>query len=209
MKNDIIEQIKQEKLIAILRLSDVDSCVKAAKALFAGGIRLLEIPFPQTGDRIGNTPAAIRAVSQELGGRVTVGAGTVIRSEQLKSACQAGAGYIISPVWEESLIRETERLGLVSIPGAMTPTEILRARLAGADIIKLFPAASLGCAYLKAILTPLSGIPILAVGGINRGNIMDFIRSGAVGAGIGGSLVNKQDLTQEAASLVSLIRKGI
>ena len=116
----------------------------------------------------------------------------VREAEQVRLAKEAGAQYIISPNVSEAVIRETKALGLVSIPGAMTPTEIANAYAWGADIVKVFPAGVLGAAYIKAVRAPLNHIPMVAVGGVSPDNIADFIAVGCVGAGCGGNLVSKK-----------------
>lgn len=107
-------------------------------------------------------------------------------------AADAGARYIISPDVNPALIAETKRLGLTSLPGAMSPTEIVTAWNAGADAVKVFPIGDLGVGYLKAIRAPLSHIPLIAVGGVNERNCADFLRAGAIGVGVGGQLVNRE-----------------
>ena len=119
------------------------------------------------------------------------GAGTVTTIEMLNLAKEAGAGFIVSPDCNPEVIKATVEAGMVSMPGAMTPTEILTAYRAGADFVKVFPTAGLGSAYIKAVRGPLNHIRLLAVGGVNEKNIADFLAAGCVGAGVGGNLVNK------------------
>ena len=120
------------------------------------------------------------------------GAGTVLTKEQVKAAFDAGASYIISPNTNPEVIRYTKELGLVSIPGAMTPTEILLAHDCGADIVKLFPAATLGLRYVKDILAPISHVAIIATAGITEDNFAEFLKLGLKGAGISGRLTDKK-----------------
>ena len=124
---------------------------------------------------------------------VYAGAGTVTDTMLVQMANDAGAKYIISPNVDIDVIKKTKDLGLVSIPGAMTPTEIRYARLSGADFVKVFPISNLGgAAYIKAVSAPLNNIPLLGVGGVNEKNINELIKAGAKGAGVGGNLVNKK-----------------
>ena len=109
----------------------------------------------------------------------------------LELAKNAGAQFIVSPDTNEEVIRATVAAGMVSMPGALTPTEIVTAHAYGADFVKLFPAGTQGTAYFKAVTAPLNHIRLLAVGGVNEKNIADFLAAGAVGAGVGGNLVNK------------------
>ena len=115
---------------------------------------------------------------------------TVMSVDQVHQAVEAGAEYMISPNVNEAVIRETKKLDKVSIPGAMTPTEAAFAYECGADIVKLFPAGLLGAAYIKAVKAPLKHIPVTAVGNVNVENCAEFLKAGAVGVGVGGSLVS-------------------
>lgn len=120
------------------------------------------------------------------------GAGTVLTPGQVDAAAQAGAEFIISPNSEPKVIRRTKELGLISIPGAMTPTEILMAHDCGADLVKLFPAATLGLAYVKDILAPISHVKMIATAGITEENFAQFLKLGLAGAGISGRLTDKK-----------------
>jgi 2-dehydro-3-deoxyphosphogluconate aldolase/(4S)-4-hydroxy-2-oxoglutarate aldolase len=192
MRDVVIQKILSDKLIAIVRGIEVDKIIPLTKAITDGGIKMVEITFNQANpDSFSLTAEGIRAISKEFAGEVLVGAGTVCTKEQLKLAYDAGALYIITPATDPELIKEVRNLGLVAIPGALTPTECLIAHNAGADFIKLFPLGSLGVNYLKAIKAPLSHLRFLGVGGINENNIKEYLEAGALGCGIGGNLVNK------------------
>ena len=135
----------------------------------------------------------------------SVGAGTVLNAEQVRLARDSGAGFIISPNTDRSVIEETKRLGLISIPGAMTPSEIVSAYSFGADIVKIFPAGILGINYFKAIRAPLEHIPMAAVAGITPDNIADFSKAGAVAFGISSGIYNREAvITHNAEMLESL-----
>lgn len=192
MREDIIRKVLDKKLIAIVRGVYGEDCLKLAQALYDGGIELLEVTFDQSKpERLSDTSDTIRLLTEKLGDRMAFGAGTVTSTEMLRLAADAGAQFIVSPDTNEAVIRGTVAAGMVSMPGAMTPTEIMTAYSYGADFVKLFPAGNLGAGYLKAIRAPISHIPLLAVGGVNEKNLTDFLNVGAVGAGVGGNLVNK------------------
>ena len=192
MREQIIRQVEQHKLIAIVRGIPHDRCLPLAQALYDGGIRLLEIPFnQQEPDSFPETARTISDLASTFAGKLLVGAGTVTSSELVRLAADAGAQYIISPDTKEAVITETRKRGLVSMPGAMTPTEITLAHQSGADFVKLFPAGVLGVDYFKAVLAPLGHIKYLAVGGVNTDNIPAFLKAGCRGFGVGGNLVNK------------------
>ena len=199
MKQAVINAIETHKLIAIVRGAAPEKCEKVAQALFAGGLRLMEITYDQKHPETWkDTAAAIGTVAKAFKGKMYIGAGTVTCPELVELTTEAGGQFIISPDVNAAVIRRTNELGPVSIPGALTPTEILTAHSAGADFVKLFPAGTLGTGYLKAVKAPLSHIKMLAVGGVDEKNIASFLGAGAVGAGIGGSLVNSALVEAEA-----------
>jgi len=216
MRETVIKEIFRQKIIAIIRGADEQQALAAAKALHAGGITLVEVTFNQKApETFVHTANTIRAIRDQMGSQMLVGAGTVTSTELVRLAADAGASYIISPDVDEAVIRETKRLGLVSIPGAYTPTEAKQAYNAGADFVKLFPCVGDAPAYIKALCGPLNHIPFLAVGGVNADNAADFLKAGAVGIGVGSSLVNKKWLddglyskvTEEAMLFVANISK--
>lgn len=186
-----IDLILQEKIIAIVRGVAPEQILATAQALYEGGVRLLEITFDQsstTGER--DTAKGIRLLCEAFGDSLGIGAGTVMTPAQAQIAIQAGAGYIISPNTDAAVIRATKEQGAVSIPGALTPSEIVAAWQAGADFVKVFPAGTFGIDYIRAIRSPISHIPLLAVGGIDENNLNDYLDAGVCGVGIGSNLVN-------------------
>lgn len=213
MRDCTINTIQKEKVIAILRGVDPDKLLPVAQALYDGGIRLMEVTFRQMPDSAGETARAIEMIRTQYEGHMLVGAGTVLTEEQAILAHRAGAEFIISPDTEPHVISRTRELDMVSIPGAMTATEILSAHRAGADFVKVFPASVLGPAYIKAIRGPIRHVRLLAVGGIDSGNAADFLRAGACGVGVGGKLADAaaiergdfEKLTNEARALVEAV----
>ena len=192
-KQQIVGSVLDGRIIAIIRGFAPDVCLKLAEAYARGGIRLVEVTFNQKSPETWkDTAAAIRAIKERFSGSVRVGAGTVLAEEQLDMCEQAGGEYMITPNVNTALIRECVRRGLVAMPGALTPSEAVDAWEAGASFVKIFPAGSLGPAYVKAVRAPLSHIPFLAVGGISPENVADFMRVGCVGVGVGGNLTNKE-----------------
>ena len=192
MKNNVIEKISENKLIVIVRGVEREKLIPLAEALYEGGVGLLEITYSANKSVADvDTAANIKLLAEHFEGRMLIGAGTVLSEEQVELTAKAGGKFIISPDTNERVIRKTCELGLVSIPGALTPTEIQSAHSFGADFVKLFPITNMGTAYVKAVKAPLSHIKLLAVGGINADNAADFIKSGVCGIGAGGNLVNK------------------
>ena len=192
MRDAIIRKVLEKKIVAIVRGVYGEDCLNLAKALYAGGIEMMEVTFdqskPESLDRTSNT---VKLLVENMGDKMIFGAGTVTSLEMLELAKNAGARFIVSPDTNEEVIRQTVADGLVSMPGALTPTEIMTAHRCGADFVKVFPTANLGASYLKAVCAPLNHIRMLAVGGVNEKNIAEFLAAGACGAGVGGNLVNK------------------
>lgn len=189
---ELVQQIKDEKLIVIVRGLPEEQALNTAAAMQKAGVRFLEVTFRQDSPTcIADTCNAIKCISGTFGDLI-VGAGTVLTIEQLEAAHKAGAKYIISPNANVEIIKRTVELGLLSMPGALTPSEIVTAYDAGASFIKLFPVDSLGPAYVKAVRAPLSHIPMTAVGGINLDNLESFYKAGVSGFGIGGNIVDKK-----------------
>lgn len=186
-----LAHILENKIVAIIRGANPADLVHIGRALHAGGVRTMEVTL--------NTPGALASIeklTQELDGQLLVGAGTVLDPESARAALLAGAKFIISPTLDKKTIRMTRRYGAVSIPGATSATEILKAYEYGGDIIKVFPA-SLGASYLKDIAGPLPHIPLMPTGGVTLDNISSFQQAGAVAFGLGSALVNTNEPVNE------------
>lgn len=193
MKTSILEATKRYRVTAILRGIAPEQVKPVIDALYAGGIRLLEVTFNQKSPtKLEDTAAAIRYACETYGQELYVGAGTVMSVEEVQAARAAGAEFILAPNVDSQVIRAAVDAGMCAIPGAMTPTEIAQAYAAGAEIVKLFPAGNLGLGYCKAVMAPLNHIPMIAVGGVDDRNLPDFIKAGFVGAGIGSNLTDKE-----------------
>ncbi len=195
MKQQTIDFILKYKVVAIVRGVDKENIVNTAKALSEGGVRLIEVTFNQKDpNHIPKTAELISMLCDAMGDKICVGAGTVMNIDQCNAAFNAGAKYMISPNVNPDVIRHTIKLGAVSIPGALTPSEAANAYDAGADFVKLFPAGNLGSGYIKSVCSPLNHIQFLAVGGVNAQNMNEFINAGVVGVGVGGNLVNVEKI---------------
>jgi 2-dehydro-3-deoxyphosphogluconate aldolase/(4S)-4-hydroxy-2-oxoglutarate aldolase len=205
-----LSKISAHKIIVILRGANPADVLKIAEALYAGGIRILEITMNSD-----QPLAVIEQLMGTMGDKMLIGAGTVLDIADAQNAIAAGASFILSPIVDPEVIRAAKKLGAVVIPGAYTPTEIVHAYKSGGDIIKVFPATS--PAYIKNILGPLPHIPLLPTGGINLENIAAYQQAGAVGFGIGSSLVNTnqpitdeylQQLTEKSQKYIQAIAKN-
>lgn len=209
MSKKVLNKILEGKIIAIVRGIPSDEVVGLAEALVKGGISCIEVTFDQSSEeKARDTLKAISNIHKTLGDRVCVGAGTVMTTQQVEAAAAAGAEYMISPNTNAAVIAKTKELDKVSIPGAMTPSEVAEAYELGADIVKMFPAGVLGTTYIKAVKAPLKHIPVTAVGGVNPANCADFIRAGAVGVGVGGNLVSPQLVKEGRFDEITTIAKS-
>ncbi|OCT10768.1 2-dehydro-3-deoxyphosphogluconate aldolase [Paenibacillus pectinilyticus] len=206
-----VEKLKESGMVAVIRRPRPQDIQHIAHALIEGGVGALEITV--------DTPGVfemIASLKNNFGGRTLVGAGTVFDAETAKLAIQAGADFIFAPILDLETIRVTNALGKISIPGVMTPTEIVTAYEAGADLIKIFPGNALGTDYIKELQGPLGHIPMMPTGGVTLDNAAQFIRNGAVAIGLGGSLVKKdaieagryEELTHTARQFAHLIQEA-
>ena len=198
MKNKVIDSIVQNKIIVIVRGVEREKLIPLAEAMYEGGIRLLEITYSADG-KVSDEETAdrIKMLSAHFEGRMYIGAGTVLTTKQVELTKKAGGRFIISPDAYDEVIKKTVELGMVSIPGVYTPSEITAAQRAGADFVKIFPATSLGASYVKFVKAPLSNVKMLVMGGITPDNMKDFEKAGAEGFGIGASIIDREALAKE------------
>ena len=185
-------RLKESGLIAVIRRPKKSQIHYIAEALVEGGTGALEITL--------DTPGAlemIKELKEKFNDRVLVGAGTVLDAVSAKSAIDAGSDFIFCPSFDVETIQMTNRYGKISIPGVMTPTEIVKAYSAGADLLKIFPGAALGENYIKDLQGPLGHIPMMPTGGVSLDNVETFIKNGAVAVGAGGSLVDSKAVAEE------------
>ncbi len=181
---EISERIQEGKIFVILRKIPSEKLIPLTEALFDGGIGAIEVTF--------NTPDAphqLELLIRHFSSRLLIGAGTIMTQEEARDALQSGAQFLVSPHVSLPMIKETRKKEKIAIVGAMTPTEIQLAHQAGADLIKLFPAGTLGEEYFRQIRGPFDKIPFVAVGGITQKNITAFSQAGAVAFGVGSAIV--------------------
>jgi 2-dehydro-3-deoxyphosphogluconate aldolase / (4S)-4-hydroxy-2-oxoglutarate aldolase len=180
-------RLEASRVVAIMRRTDPSAAVATAEALVAGGIPTLEVTCDSPG-----AVDMIRAISQALGERALIGAGTVLDAATAQAALDAGARFLVSPHVDADLVRSFASRGVAWIPGAFTASEVVSAWRAGAIVVKLFPAGSVGPAYVKDLLGPLRHIPLLPTGGVTLENAASFVQAGAWGLGMGSALVSPQ-----------------
>ena len=192
------KRIDEQKLIIILRGIAKEKIPKVVKALYDGGARIMEVTFDQKDENtLADTAEKIRLMKKTLGEDLLVGAGTVLTVPQVEAARAAGAEFTISPSTDVSVIKRTKELGMLSIPGAFTPTEIMTAYNAGADYVKLFPITKEDIGYLKNISAPISHVPFICTGGVNPDTIELFLNNGAAALGTGASILKKELIEKE------------
>ncbi|MDN6161827.1 bifunctional 4-hydroxy-2-oxoglutarate aldolase/2-dehydro-3-deoxy-phosphogluconate aldolase [Tetragenococcus halophilus] len=196
MTNLVKEYIEKNKIIAIVRGTYGKELINLVSALEKGGVKLVEVTFDQSDPEcLMKTSEAITILVEKFAGKMKIGAGTVLNEEQVETAHRAGAEYIISPNTNQQVIKKTKELKLVSIPGALTPSEILEAHEMGADFVKIFPAGAHDLKYIKDIRGPINHIKILATAGVTPDNLEDYLNVGFSGAGISGYLTDKKLIT--------------
>ena len=184
--NGAVEELKQSRFMVLARGVPKDVLLKGVEAIAEAGVTVFESTFDhRREDCIAENADKIAALVAALGDRMCIGAGTVLSVEEVRAAHEAGASFIVSPDTDPAVIAETKRLGMASIPGAMTPTEIKRAHALGADIVKLFPADDLGYHYIQNLKGPLPHIPLMATGGVNPQTIPEFLSRGIIAVGTG------------------------
>lgn len=192
-KNTFSEQLfERMPLIGILRNYPLKQMLRLADCYEKSGLTMLEITMNSAG-----AEEAIRLLSKSFSGRLNIGAGTVCSPEDLESALQAGAQFIVMPVVEEEVIRRCVAQNIPVFPGALTPTEVFRAWKLGATMVKVFPAGTMGPRYIRDLLGPLNEIKLLPTGGISTDNMKEYLHAGAKGFGMGSSLIPKRLVENE------------
>ncbi len=196
IRNKVIDDILKHKLVVIIRGLEGETLYKCAKAMYDGGVRLMEITFDAT-QKVpeAKTASMIAELIKILPGDAHIGSGTVIDTSKVCATRAAGGRFIISPDTNEAVIKRTRELGMVSLPGALTPTEICNAHNYGADFVKLFPVGNFGPDYVKAVKAPLSHVRLLGVGGIEACDVKKYVGSGILGIGVGSPIVRKEYIT--------------
>lgn len=198
-KSEVSSRLTAVGIIPVVRAVSTDMARRAVAAILKGGIPVLEITM--------TVPGAVRmieALNTEIDPEVIIGAGTVLDAQTAQACIEAGAQFIVSPVLNLETIALCGRQGIVVIPGALTPTEVVTAWTAGADFVKVFPAGAVGGAsYIKALKAPLPQVKIVPTGGVSLQTAADFIKAGAEALGVGGDLVDVQALREERDDVIT------
>ncbi len=211
MDRDAIRaRVEAEGLVPVIRVPTAALAARAAEALLAGGVSVFEITL--------TVPGALEAIAELVrrhGDRAVIGAGTVLTAEQANACLDAGATFVVSPGLDPPTIEAARARGAAVLPGALTPTEILTAWNAGADLVKVFPCSALGGAsYIKALRGPLPHVKLLPTGGVTLATVRAFITAGAAALGIGTELVDVAaleagrdgEITERARALLAAVR---
>jgi 2-dehydro-3-deoxyphosphogluconate aldolase/(4S)-4-hydroxy-2-oxoglutarate aldolase len=197
-KPQVLDRIRSVGLVPVIRARSADEAAQVADAIQAGGVGILEITM--------TVPGAVDVIREVAGrgGDALVGAGTVLDPESARACIDAGARFIVSPALNLDTVALCREAGIVVLPGALTPTEVLTAWNAGADLVKVFPAGAVGGpSYIKALKAPLPQIDVVPTGGVNLNTAGDFIRAGASALGVGADLVDLAAVRRGDASAVT------
>ena len=198
-KREILNRMIEEGLIPVIRVASAKEAIDVADAIKEGGVSFIEITMSVPG-----AIDTIKELTQKYKDEIIMGAGTILDPETARAALLAGAQFIVSPTLNLDVIQLAHRYSAVVVPGAMTPTEILAAWNAGADMVKVFPAAQLGGPeYLKALRGPLPQILLVPTGGVNLQNAGAFIKAGATALGVGGELVDKKAIKEKKFNIIT------
>jgi 2-dehydro-3-deoxyphosphogluconate aldolase/(4S)-4-hydroxy-2-oxoglutarate aldolase len=207
----ILDAVLDSGAIAVIRMADAQRLVRVVEAVAEGGVTAIEITMTTP-----NALGVIEEVAGAMGDRVQVGVGSVLDAETARRAVEAGARYVVSPVFKREIIDAAHRQGAPAMPGCFTPTEILAATEAGADVVKVFPADVVGIPFFKAVLAPMPHLRLMPTGGVSLANAGEWLRAGAVAVGVGSALLDKQAiadgdwaaLTANARTLRASVEEG-
>lgn len=183
----VLNNIYKSGAVAVIRMADSAKLMKVAEAIYKGGVSAIEITMTTP-----NALAVIEDIARNMGDTIQIGVGSVLDAATARMAINAGAEYVVSPVFKKEIIEMAHRYDKAAMPGCFTPTEILTAWETGADVIKVFPADILGMAFFKAVLAPMPQLKLMPTGGVNLDNAGDWLKAGACAVGIGSALLDKK-----------------
>ncbi|HEY2882966.1 MAG TPA: bifunctional 4-hydroxy-2-oxoglutarate aldolase/2-dehydro-3-deoxy-phosphogluconate aldolase [Pirellulales bacterium] len=210
LATSFLDRIVNCGIVAVLRAPSGELLADVVEALLAGGVEAIEVTFT-----VPRAQQVLEQVAHRLGNKIVLGAGTVLDPETARTAILSGAQFVVSPTLNLDVIRLCRRYSKLVMPGALTPTEILTAWEAGADIVKVFPSELTGPGYLKAIHGPLPHVRLMPTGGVNLRTAAEFLKAGACAMGVGSSLVDPQavaardwaKVTETARQFVEIVRQ--
>lgn len=211
-KSQVLARIQEVGLLPVLRANSVEQAFALTRAMEAGGVSVMEVTMTVPG-----AIEVIRRLVQEAGNRMLIGAGTVLDPETARVCMLAGAEFIVSPALNLQTIEICRRYGVAVLPGALTPTEVVTAWQAGADVVKVFPCSAVGGAkYLKALKAPLPQVELIPTGGVSLSTAHEFLMAGAFALGVGGDLVDTKAIeagkpeiiTENARQYLAIVRQA-
>lgn len=208
-KQEVLEKVKDLGLLAVIRGPSAELTVQMVEALIKGGVLGIEITYSTP-----NAEEVVRTLSGKFGDTIVLGMGTLTKIEQAESAKNAGANFLVSPICEPTLVKSMVASGLLTMAGALTPTEVFQAYSLGTDVVKIFPGSLGGPAYVKALKGPFPYIPMMPTGGVSATNAADWFKAGVVAVGAGSELCPPDlakagkfdEITQKAADFVAVIK---
>jgi 2-dehydro-3-deoxyphosphogluconate aldolase / (4S)-4-hydroxy-2-oxoglutarate aldolase len=208
-KTEMLEKVQELGLLAVIRGPSPELTVKMVEALIAGGVLGIEITYTTP-----NAEEVVRTLSSKFGGEIVLGMGTLTNPEQALTAREAGAHFLVSPICEENVVKSMVASGLLTMAGALTPTEVFQAYQLGSDVIKIFPGSLGGPSYVKALKGPFPYIPMMPTGGVNAGNIAEWFSTGVVAVGAGSELCPPQlakdgkfdEISKRASEFVQVVK---
>ena len=190
-RQEVVQQIKAGGVVAIIRMKDAAKLRRVVDAIAAGGVRAIEVTMTVPG-----AVELIGTLARSLPPEILLGAGTVTDANTARAVIDAGARYVVSPVFRRDVIAACHERDVAAAPGCFTPTEILDAYDFGADVIKVFPATALGPQFIKDVRAPLPHVPLMPTGGVSLDNAGNWIRAGAVAVGVGSALLDAQAIEE-------------
>ena len=198
-RTETCARIEAVGVVPVIRAASPELALRAAEAVLAGGISIFEITMT-----VPDAPTVIKTLSARLGARAVVGAGTVLDAEAAARCIDAGAAFVVSPGFDPATVAAVHARGVPAMPGALTPTEVIAAWRAGADMVKIFPASAVGGPkYLRALRGPLPDVKLLPTGGVNAATAADYIAAGASALGVGSELVDPAALARGDDALLT------
>ena len=211
-KNETLNKIKKIGLLAVIRGPSEDLTIKMVEALIKGGIRGIEITYTSP-----NAEEIVRTLNNQYRSEIVLGMGTLTMPEQAKTAKEAGARFLVSPICEPKLVAAMVESGLLTMAGAFTPTEVFQAFRQGIDVIKIFPGSLATPAYIKSLKGPFPDIPMMPTGGVSIDNVSDWFATGAVAVGAGSSLCpvslarqgNFKGITERAEAFLRVVNESL
>ena len=209
---ELVKEMKNNGIVAIIRTKYPDKLIKIAEAIFEGGVKFIEITMT-----VPNALKMIKEVKNSVSDEIILGVGSVLDPETAQKAIDAGAQFVVSPIFKKEIIDKAHKNNVPAVPGTFTPTEMLNAHQYGADIIKVFPADILGMKFFKAVKAPMPDLNLMPTGGVNLDNAGDWINAGACAVGIGTALLdvkaieqnNYKKLTENARRINDSIKSAV